>query len=118
MYKRPAPATSAKTGAIRDGRFSTSRGHTCTDDDRLRGRLIEALMCDFRIDEKEIVDRFDISRAELNEMVSQVMAQFPDVLALENGALVVPMAARPLTRIIARAFDAYDMSKAQHSAAI
>lgn len=117
-YAQNAPATSAHTGAIRDRRFSTSRGHTFTDDDRLRGRVIEALMCDFRIDAEEIVDRFDISRAALNEMFSKVMAQFPDVLALESGALVVPLEARPLTRIIARAFDAYDMSKAQHSAAI
>jgi oxygen-independent coproporphyrinogen-3 oxidase len=75
-------------------------------------------MCDFRIDAEEIVDRFDISRAALNEMFSKFMAQFPDVLALESNALVIPEPARPLTRMIARAFDAYDMSKAQHSAAI
>ncbi len=117
-YAQNAPATSAHTGAIRDGRFSTSRGHTFTDEDRLRGRLIEALMCDFCIDAVEIIDRFDISRAALNEMFSKVMAQFPDVLALESNALVIPEPARPLTRMIARAFDAYDMSKAQHSAAI
>jgi len=117
-FAQNAPATSAHTGAIRAGRFSTSRGHTFSDDDRLRGRLIEALMCDFRIDADEIVGRFNISRAELNEMFSKVMAQFPDVLALESGALVIPEPARPLTRIVARAFDAYDMSKAQHSAAI
>ncbi|MCP4824921.1 MAG: oxygen-independent coproporphyrinogen III oxidase [Shimia sp.] len=117
-YAQNAPATSAHTSAIRDGKFSTSRGHTFTDEDRLRGRLIEALMCDFRIDAEEIVDRFDISRAALNEMFSNVMAQFPDVLALESNALVIPEPARPLTRMIARAFDAYDMSKAQHSAAI
>ena len=117
-YAQNAPATSAYTAGVREGRFTTSRGHQFTGDDLLRGRLIEALMCDFRIDAHEIVDRFDISHAELNEMFSNVMAQFPDVLALESGALVIPQEARPLTRMVARAFDAYDMSKAQHSAAI
>ncbi len=117
-FAQNAPATSVHTGAIRDGQFSTSRGHTFTDEDKLRGRLIEALMCDFRIDATEIVDTFGISRARLNEMFSKVMAEFPDVLELESDGLSVPPAVRPLTRLIARSFDAYDMSKAQHSAAI
>ncbi|MBO9402314.1 MULTISPECIES: oxygen-independent coproporphyrinogen III oxidase [unclassified Shimia] len=117
-YAQNAPATSAYTAGIREGRFTTSRGHKFTGDDLLRGRMIEALMCDFRIESDEIVERFDISRAALNEMFSKVMAQFPNMLALESNALVIPPQARPLTRMIARAFDAYDMSKAQHSAAI
>jgi oxygen-independent coproporphyrinogen-3 oxidase len=117
-YAQNAPATSAYTVGVREGRFTTSRGHQFTGEDLLRGRLIEALMCDFRIDADEIVERFDISRADLNKMFSMVMAQFPNMLALESNALVIPQEARPLTRMIARAFDAYDMSKAQHSAAI
>ncbi|CUH52396.1 oxygen-independent coproporphyrinogen III oxidase [Shimia marina] len=117
-YAQNAPATSAHTAAIREGRFSTSRGHRFAGEDLMRGRIIEALMCDFRVDADEIVETFDVSRAQLNEMFSNVMAQFPNVLALESNALVIPVAARPLTRIVARAFDDYDMSKAQHSAAI
>ena len=34
------------------------------------------------------------------------------------GAFAIPERARPLTRMIARAFDAYDLSKAGHSPAV
>ncbi|MCP4820890.1 MAG: coproporphyrinogen III oxidase, partial [Shimia sp.] len=117
-YAQNAPATSAHTGAIREGRFSTSRGHTFSGEDLVRSRLIEALMCDFRIDRREIMSRFDVSEAWLNGLFSKVATQFPDMIAIDAGGLSIPEHARPLTRMIARAFDAYDMSKAQHSAAI
>ncbi len=53
-YAQNAPATGAHTGAIREGRFSTARGHVFTDQDKLRARMIEQLMCEFRIDAKEM----------------------------------------------------------------
>lgn len=117
-YAQNAPATGAHTGSIRDGRFSTSRGHTFSGEDLVRGRIIEALMCDFRVKRAEILDRFDVSDAWLAAMFSNVALQFPDMVAIDADGLSIPEHARPLTRMIARAFDAYDMSKAQHSAAI
>ncbi|MGR3650010.1 MAG: oxygen-independent coproporphyrinogen III oxidase [Shimia sp.] len=117
-YAQNAPATSAHTGAIRDGSFSTSRGHVFAGEDLVRGRIIEALMCDFRIDRAEIQDRFDVSNAWLSQLFSAVATRFPDMVAIDAFGLSIPDHARPLTRMIARAFDAYDNSKAQHSAAI
>jgi oxygen-independent coproporphyrinogen-3 oxidase len=35
-----------------------------------------------------------------------------------EDAFLIPHRARPLTRMIARAFDAYDSARAQHSSAI
>ena len=40
------------------------------------------------------------------------------MIELSSGVLSIPVEARPLTRMIARSFDAYDMSKAGHSSAI
>jgi oxygen-independent coproporphyrinogen-3 oxidase len=117
-YAQNAPATSAHTSAIREGRFSTARGHVFTADDRLRARLIEMLMCDFRIDTTEILRDFDISKDALSSMFERVQSDFPGVLKITDAALSIPVKARPLTRIIARAFDAYDLSKAGHSSAI
>ncbi|MFU8882587.1 MAG: oxygen-independent coproporphyrinogen III oxidase [Rhodobacterales bacterium] len=117
-YAQNAPATGAHTGAIRDGRFSVSKGHVFTAEDKLRGRMIEALMCDFRIDSAELQARFGVSAAEVQQMFDRASAEFPGVLDIASGVLSVPMEARPLTRIIARSFDAYDMSKAGHSSAI
>jgi oxygen-independent coproporphyrinogen-3 oxidase len=117
-YAQNAPATGAHTAAIRDGRFSVSKGHVFTPDDKLRGRMIEALMCDFKVDSQELQDRFHVSAAEIGSLFDKVMAHFPGMLTLESGVLGIPVAARPLTRMIARSFDAYDMSKAGHSSAI
>ncbi|WP_183966144.1 oxygen-independent coproporphyrinogen III oxidase [Sagittula marina] len=117
-FAQNASATSEYTSAVRDGRFSTARGHTFKGEDRLRGRLIEALMCDFRINAAEITRDFDISRVRLFEMFRATNAQFENILEITEDGLYVPADARPLTRIIARSFDAYDLSKAGHSSAI
>jgi oxygen-independent coproporphyrinogen III oxidase len=117
-YAQNAPATGAHTGAIREGRFSVAKGHAFTAEDKLRGRMIEALMCDFRIDSAELQARFKVPAAEVQRLFDRAAAQFPDMLTIADGVLGIPVAARPLTRMIARSFDAYDMSKAGHSSAI
>ncbi|MDQ2089579.1 oxygen-independent coproporphyrinogen III oxidase [Marimonas arenosa] len=117
-YAQNAPATSAHTAAIRDGRFSTARGHVFTDEDKLRARMIEMLMCDFRIDTREILREHDISRDALYTMFEAANAEFRNILKISGNGLTIPIKARPLTRMIARAFDAYDLSKAGHSSAI
>jgi oxygen-independent coproporphyrinogen-3 oxidase len=40
------------------------------------------------------------------------------MVTVTDQAFVIPARARPLTRMIARAFDAYDSAKARHSSAI
>ena len=117
-YAQNASATSVHTAAIRDGRFSTARGHAFSGDDLMRSRMIEALMCDFRIDANEITSRFGIDRADLTAEFKRVAAEFDGLLKVTEAGLDVPVEARPLTRMIARAFDAYDLSKAGHSSAI
>jgi len=117
-FTQNAPATSAHTQAIRDRRFSTVRGHVFTAEDRLRARLIEALMCDFRIDRAEILGAFEVTPARLAEMFAATKAVFGEMVEVSDAALFIPEPGRPLTRMIARSFDAYDLSKSGHSSAI
>ncbi|MFU8864730.1 MAG: oxygen-independent coproporphyrinogen III oxidase [Rhodobacterales bacterium] len=117
-FAQNAPATGAHTGAIRDGRFSVAKGHVFRGEDKLRSRMIEALMCDFRIDSAELEASFDITAAEVQRLFDRAIAEFPGVLEIASGILSIPVEARALTRMIARSFDAYDMSKAGHSSAI
>ena len=117
-YAQNAPATGAHTGAIREGRFSTTRGHVFSDEDRLRSRLIEQLMCEFRIDAAEITRDFDISSAALHDMLSKVARAYAGHLKLDDSGLFIPQEARPLTRMIARQFDTYEMNEQGHSSAI
>ncbi|MFN7004326.1 MAG: oxygen-independent coproporphyrinogen III oxidase [Roseinatronobacter sp.] len=117
-FAQNAPATGAHTGAIREGRFSVSKGHVFTGEDKLRSRMIEALMCDFRIDSAELEASFEITATEVQRLFDRAIAEFPGVLHNASGILSIPVEARPLTRMVARSFDAYDMSKAGHSSAI
>lgn len=117
-YAQNAPATGAHTGAIRDGRFSTTRGHAFTAEDRLRARMIEQLMCEFRIDAAEISDRFGTTPARMRQMFEAANRAFRGLLEVSDAGLSIPPEARPLTRMIARSFDAYELDKAGHSSAI
>ncbi len=117
-YAQNTPATGAHTAAIRAGRFSTTRGHVFSGQDTLRARMIEALMCDFFVKTAELHDTFGVPLAELNEILSATDQAFAGLLQLSDEGLFVPPEARPLTRMIARSFDAYDLSTAGHSSAI
>ncbi|MGJ8602647.1 MAG: oxygen-independent coproporphyrinogen III oxidase [Marivita sp.] len=117
-YAQNAPATSAYTKAIRAHGFSTVRGHSFSKQDNLRARMIEMLMCDFRVDTAALVRDFDTTRAEVTSILKAANAELENLLVVDDTGLFVPREARPLTRIIARSFDAYELSSAGHSSAI
>lgn len=117
-YAQNAPATSDHSRAIREGRFSTHRGHVFSPDDLLRARIIEALMCDFAVSSAELVTRFDVSEARLARLYAAAREAFGEMVQVTAAGLAIPERARPLTRMIARSFDAYEMSRSGHSSAI
>lgn len=117
-YTQNHAATGSHTAAIRAGRFSTHRGHAFTPEDLLRGRIIEALMCDFVVRRAEILDTHAVTEERLDMLLRAACEKFPDMLRCTDEGLFIPHAARPLTRMIARHFDAYDLSKSGHSSAI
>jgi oxygen-independent coproporphyrinogen-3 oxidase len=116
-YAQNASGTSDHTQAIRAGHFSTHRGHIFGGEDRLRARIIEALMCDFRVSRAELAG-FGIAMATVDAMLGRVAGEFAGMVTLDQDFLTILPQGRPLTRMIARGFDAYDTGKAQHSAAI
>lgn len=106
-FAQNAPSTSDHLKAIRGGHFSTARGHVLTDDDRLRGRMIEQLMCDFRINRAQILARFALPPERLEAMFQAAAMAFPGMVAITGQGLEITEPGRPLTRMIARHFDAY-----------
>ena len=117
-FAQNASATAAHTKAIRDGRFSTHKGHRFQGEDLLRARIIEALMCDFRVSRAELLADHQVSPARLDALFQRAAETFGDMVRVTEEGFVIPDRARPLTRMIARAFDAYDSEKAKHSSAI
>lgn len=117
-YAQNASGTSDHTKAIRDGRFSTHRGHVFAGEDLLRARIIEALMCDFRVNRAELIRDFGTTDQRLAELFGKAAKEFEGWVEVDTEGFAIPPKSRPLARMIARAFDAYDQTKAQHSAAI
>jgi oxygen-independent coproporphyrinogen III oxidase len=117
-FAQNASGTAEHTKAIRAGRFSTHRGHRFQGEDLLRARIIEALMCDFRVSRDELLRDFDVSAARIESLFRSAAAEFGDMVRVTEDGFHIPERARPLTRMIARAFDAYDSAKAKHSSAV
>ena len=117
-FAQNASGTADHSRAIRAGQFSSHRGHVFSDEDRLRGRIIEALMSDFHVSRSEILRDYGVTEDRLQALFQAAETAFPDMVVLNDAGLTIPPHAKPLTRMIARAFDGYDQSKAQHSSAV
>jgi oxygen-independent coproporphyrinogen III oxidase len=117
-FAQNASATAVHTKAIRGGQFSVHRGHVFAGEDLLRARIIEALMCDFQVSRAELLRDFNTTPQAIETMFQSAKASFGEMVVVNDDGLSIPPRARPLTRMIARAFDAYDHAKAQHSAAV
>jgi oxygen-independent coproporphyrinogen-3 oxidase len=117
-YAQNASGTATHTKAIRDGVFSTHRGHAFSGEDTLRARIIEALMCDFFVSRGELLGDYDVTPARLETLFQRAAQEFGTMVQVTEEGFYIADRARPLTRMIARAFDAYDSEKAKHSSAI
>jgi oxygen-independent coproporphyrinogen-3 oxidase len=104
---------------VRECRLPVARGYRFAGDDRLRGAIIERLMCDHCVDLATICDRFGAEPAVVLASAS-LGPLIADGLVEQDGTQVrVKPHARPLLRSIAAAFDAH-LSKGgnRHSRAI
>ncbi|MEM8653374.1 MAG: oxygen-independent coproporphyrinogen III oxidase [Pseudomonadota bacterium] len=117
-YAQNDASTGKHVGAISKGQFSTARGHVFKGDDKLRARMIEALMCDFRINSAELKRIFGVSDKTLNSMYSEATKAFPGMIEVNEDGLFLQQRSRPLTRMIARIFDTYNLGQSGHSSAI
>ena len=116
-YVQNAPATAAYIQRIEGGTLAGSRGHVMTEDDLLRARGIEMLMCDFRLDRPALRQMFGDASRILDPLIAQVATRFRDYVDLAEDHLAISPKGRPLTRIIASRFDAHAPDGARYSQA-
>lgn len=105
-YAQNAGATKDYVRAIREGRLAIGRGHALTEDDRVRGKIIEDLMC---------YGAATVGNAELR---CSVGARFGDAVRIEGETVSITADGRPLTRMVAHHFDAYAAPASGHSPAV
>lgn len=100
---------------VAGGELPVERGYATSADDRLRGAIIERIMCDHRVDLEEVGRSFGAPapEGELDQLIL-------DGLVRRNGSVVeVVREAYPLVRSVAAAFDAYlNQSARRHAPAV
>lgn len=106
-YVQNAPAAAAWHQAIATGGLAGAKGFALSPEDVLRGRAIEMLLCDFRIDTVELSNAFGPAAATLAPVIAETAQRYAGLVeAGEQGFVILPEG-WPLARIIASAFDGY-----------
>ena len=101
--------------AIAAGTLASARGCRLDQNDRLRSRVIERLMCDFAVDLAAVAPEADF-REELAMLASM---QRDGLVAIDGTKLTVMQCGRAVVRVIAAAFDTYRRAQpAQFSKAV
>ncbi|MEN2784914.1 oxygen-independent coproporphyrinogen III oxidase [Sphingomonas qilianensis] len=102
-----------------NGGFSGARGVVRSADDRLRGAVIERLLCDGAVDLGDLAGRYGAPVMALMELLPS-LARFVarDLIAVTNTHVTVLPAGLPYARLIAAAFDRYRTPAPRFSRAI
>lgn len=117
-YVQNQPATAKYQAAARDGLLSAAKGHVFGGDDIARGRVIEELLCYFRADLAALADEQSLPLETILGWVDGLETSMPGTTELVENVLSIRDESRPLARIIARHFDAYEMNESGHSQAV
>ena len=119
-YVQNTPGVPGWREAIQAGRLPIARGIAPGPEDRLRGEVIERIMCDFAVDLSTLAARHGADPATLMDAAPALQAMAQDGLVQWAGyGLRVTAAGRPFVRNVAAAFDTYlRTGVGRHSAAV
>ena len=116
-YIQNAAATPAYVQRIEAGQLAGARGHVMTNDDLMRARAIEMIMCAFRLDLTALRDVHGDAVDRLRPAIALLRDRFGDMVEGSGATLSIRPEARALTRIIASHFDAHVSEGARYSQA-
>lgn len=88
------------------GRFAISRGLQLSQEDRIRGRIIERLMCDFAVDLDAIEAEFGDERTQFATELGE-LERLADLVEISGRRVTITPKGRPFARLIAAEFDSY-----------
>ncbi len=112
--------TGAWSRAVADGILPVAKGVPLSADDRLRGRVIEALMCEGAADTAVIGAEHGFGPGWCAQELAELEGFARDGLVVLDGPRVtLTETGRGLSRVVAAVFDAYlANSEARHSVAV
>jgi oxygen-independent coproporphyrinogen-3 oxidase len=118
-FVQNAPDVGGYARAVAAGRLATARGVAVSSEDRLRGAIIERLMCDLKVNLASIgrQHRSDETFSGELEALQPLVAQ--GIVRLDDHTVVVTASGRPFVRLVAATFDGYlRRSERRHSVAV
>ena len=106
--------------AVEGGRLPSERGIMLTDDDRLRARAIEKLMCQLWVDADAICREMGAAPGSLADALETArFLQSAGLCRIDGSIVSVPKGARLLLRTVAQCFDGrYKPAEARHAKAV
>lgn len=119
-YVQNITATGEYLRNVADKGIAVARGIAFGDEDKLRGWVIERLMCDFAVPVDELNDRFgEAAEPVVQEMRYSAMLDGDDLVNFDGDRFTVTEHGKAFVRSIASAFDTYLQGGAgRHSVAV
>lgn len=117
-YVQNAVSTSAYVQRIETSGFAAHKGYVLSPDDVFLAALVDAIMCDGQINFQRMSRQFPDHIWQLNRITDELLNTFPDLLALNGGALMVQEKYNAAARLIAAHMDTALNSSQIHSLAI
>ena len=119
-YVQNIGETGAWARSVESGMLPVAKGCTLSEQDKMRGHVIEELMCQGRVDLNKVAARFGAARDWYGDVVPSLIDMRDDgLLTLEKGELTVTELGSPVVRVIASLFDAYfGTTTARHAIAV
>lgn len=117
-YVQNRATTNAYAKEIKAGDWSATRGIAMSEDDQLRSRAIETLMCEFTVSIPALTAQFGDVAETLRSDLQKIADEFPGFTVFDGDTLTVPEEGFHLIRILACGLDAYHTTAAKHSQAI
>jgi oxygen-independent coproporphyrinogen-3 oxidase len=113
-FAQNSPDIGGYARAIESGHLAIAKGIALCANDRLRGDIVERLMCHFAADASELDDEaFVVALDRLAPLARE------GIVEVDGRRIAVTHSGRPFVRLVAAAFDAYlAHGKARHSVAV
>ena len=106
--------------AVLEGALPVARGHALDAEDRLRGEIVERLMCEQEVDLADVCRRHGAkSDMFLGEVLTLASMRRDGLVEIFGDTIRITEAGRPFCRLAAAAFDAYlGRGEGRHSRAV
>ncbi|MBE7731936.1 oxygen-independent coproporphyrinogen III oxidase [Devosia faecipullorum] len=118
-YVQNIIATGDYSRAVLSGGVATAKGLALTQDDRLRARAIETLLCHFRLSASDLEGFGAAGRALMAEAQAIAAPDEDGLVKMANDVFAITDRGKPFVRVIASRFDRYfGTGTARHSVAV